>query len=528
LFVKKDFIALRQGNGMSDPLGTGDSTLRSLREELFCRDLPTGSRPEIGKILVTGASGYIGGRLAPELLARGYRVRAMVRLTSPMYETRWPGADIVVADALQPESLPAAMQDVHTAYYLIHSLLLGPDKFEEAEIKAAANFRRAAEQAHVSRIIYLGGLGDARSLLSDHLRSRIKVAEELAGGNVPVTVLRAAIIMGSGSASYEIIKHLVKNLFVILIPHWAKNKCQPIAIRDVIKYLVGALETPETIGIQLDIGGVDILTYEEMLEGMAEILGAKRIFLPAPFSSIGFLSYVASLITPVPAAITLSLMRGLANEVVCQDQKARELIPFQPLTYRQSIVKALSREEQDQVHTRWSGAYPPAHELAVKLHELDGPLAYTASYALFSSKSARALFQSVCEVGGKEGWFYHNWMWRIRGGIDRILLGVGTSRGRRSISKLEINDVIDFWRVEDLQPNRRLLLRAEMKLPGKAWLEFTIREQGDGNVLSVTTHYDTRTLFGHLYWYLMLPFHHFIFTDLIRQIEKRPHKNGIV
>ncbi|MDO9229350.1 MAG: SDR family oxidoreductase [Syntrophales bacterium] len=508
---------------MSDILDNDHPVLENPREDFFCDELLTRPRPEIGKILVTGASGYIGGRLAPELLARGYQVRAMVRLASPAYEALWPGAEIVVADTLQPESLHTAMKDVHTAYYLIHSLLLGPSKFEEAEIEAAANFRKAAERAHVSRIIYLGGLGDKRSRLSDHLRSRMKVAEELAGSKVPVTFLRAAIIVGSGSASYEIIKHLVKNLFVILIPRWAKNKCQPVAIRDVVKYLVGALETPETTGMHLDIGGVDILTYEEMLKEMAEILGVKRIFLPAPFSGIGFLSYVASLITPVPAAITVCLMRGLANEVVCQDQKARELIPFQPLTYRQSIVKALSREEQDQVHSRWSDAYPPAHELAVKLHELDGPPAYTASYSLVSDKSAAALFRSVCEVGGEEGWFHHSWMWRMRGGIDRLLLGVGSSRGRRSPSKLADHDVIDFWRVEDLQPDRRLLLRAEMKLPGKAWLEFMIQQQGNGNVLSVTAHYETRTLFGHLYWYLMLPFHHFIFTDLIRQIEKRDY-----
>lgn len=491
------------------------------QERFFCDDLLTRPRPEIGKVLVTGASGYIGGRLVPELLARGYQVRAMVRVASAVYETRWPGAEIVMADTLRPESLEAAMQDVHTTYYLIHSLLLGPGKFEEAEIKAASNFRKAAERAHVSRIIYLGGLGDTRSRLSDHLRSRMKVAEELEAGNVPVTVLRAAIIVGSGSASYEIIKHLVKNLFVILIPRWAKNKCQPTAIRDVIKYLVGALETPETTRMHLDIGGVDILTYEQMLKEMADILGVRRIFLPAPFSDIGLLSYVVSLFTPVPAAITVSLMRGLANEVVCQDQKARELIAFQPLTYRQSIVKALSREEQDQVHTRWSDAYPPAHELAVKLHELDGIPTYVASYSLFSDKSAAVLFQSACEVGGEEGWFYHSWMWRIRGGIDRLLLGVGSSRGRKSPSKLEVHDVIDFWRVEDLRPNRRLLLRSEMKMPGMAWLEFTIQPQGKGNVLSVIAHYDARSLLGSLYWHSMLLFHHFIFNDLIRQIEKR-------
>jgi uncharacterized protein YbjT (DUF2867 family) len=490
-------------------------------EELFCHDLPSRSQPEIGRVLVTGASGYIGGRLVPELLARGYQVRVMVRAESPVHKTQWPGAEIVVADALQPENLRTALQDVHTAYYLIHSLLLGPEKFAIADINAAANFRKAAELEHISRIIYLGGLGDTQSLLSDHLLSRMKVADELASGKVPVTVLRAAVIIGSGSASYELIEHLVKNLFIIPIPHWAKNKCQPIAIRDVIKYLVGVLETPQTAGKRLDIGGVDILTYEQMLKVMAGLMGEKKIFLPVPFSSIRLFGYIASLLTPVPASITLCLMEGLANEVICQDQVAEQLIPFQLLTYRQAVVKAMSREEQDRVRTRWSDAYPPAHELAVKLHELDGPPEYTTSYSLTTDKSASLLFQSVCEIGGKEGWFYHNWMWRMRGGIDRLLLGVGSARGRRSHSNLEVNDVVDFWRVEDLQLNKRLLLRAEMKLPGKAWLEFTIRRQGLDNVLSVTAYYYTKTVFGRLYWYVFLPFHRFIFVNLIRQIDKR-------
>jgi len=490
-------------------------------KDLFCHDLPSKSQPEIGKILVTGASGYIGGRLVPELLARGYQVRAMVRAASQIYGTRWPAAEIVVADAFQPETLRKALQDVHTAYYLIHSLLLGHEEFSTADIQAAVNFRKAAEQAHVARIIYLGGLGDTKSLLSAHLLSRMKVSEELASGKVPVTVLRAAVIMGSGSASYEIIHHLVRKLFIILIPRWAKNRCQPIAIRDVIKYLVGVLETPQTAGKHLDIGGVDILTYEQMLKVMAELLGKKRIFLHVPFSNLRLFAYLASLITPVPAPITMCLMEGLANDVVCQDQMAKQLIPFQPLTYRQAIIKAISREEQDRVRTRWSDAYPPAHELAMKLHELDGPPKYIASYSLSTDKSASSLFRSICKIGGKEGWFYHNWMWRMRGAIDRFLLGVGSSRGRRSLSNLEIDDVVDFWRVEDLQPDKKLLLRAEMRLPGKAWLEFTIKRENLNNVLSVTAHYYTNTVFGRLYWYLFLPFHHFIFADLIRQIEKR-------
>lgn len=490
------------------------------RDELFCHELPSKSRPEIGKILVTGASGYIGGRLVPELLARGYQVKVMVRAASPVYGQRWPDAEIVVADALDLESVKIATQGVHTVYYLIHSMLLGYEKFAKADLQAAVNFRKAAEIAQVSNIIYLGGLGDTQSKLSDHLLSRSKVAEELSTGKVPVTVLRAAVIVGSGSASYEIVLHMVKKLLVMPIPRWAKNRCQPIAIRDVTKYLVGVLETPETVGKHFDIGGVDILSYEQMLKVVAKLLGKKRIFIHTPVSNFRFFAYCASLLTPVPAPITLCLMEGLANEVVCQNQDIKELIPFEPLTYKQSIVKALSRQEQDLVRTRWSDAYPPAHELAVKLHELKGLPKYVATYSLETDKREESLFHSVCKIGGKEGWFYHNWMWRMRGAIDRFLLGVGSARGRKSYANLEINDVVDFWRVEDIDINKKILLRAEMKLPGKAWLKFTIRQQGEKNILSVTALYQTRTFFGRLYWYVFLPFHHFIFVNLLKQIEK--------
>ena len=241
------------------------------REDLFCIDLPTQPVPGAGKILVTGASGYIGGRLVNELLARGYRVQVLVRGNAVHYQELWPEAEIVVADVLKPESLQSALAGIDTAYYLIHSLLLGRHQFYDADIQAAHNFRRAAQEHTVKRIIYLGGLGDTETSLSEHLRSRIHVSEELQNGPVPVTILRAATIMGSGSASYEIIKHLVKKLPVINVPTWANTRCQPIAVRDVIKYLVGCLETPATAGKSFDIGGQDILTYREMLEIFADV-----------------------------------------------------------------------------------------------------------------------------------------------------------------------------------------------------------------------------------------------------------------
>jgi uncharacterized protein YbjT (DUF2867 family) len=491
------------------------------REDLFCTDLPTRPRPEAGTVLVTGASGYIGGRLVNELLERGYRVRIAIRSNAAHYQELWPRAEIVVADALNYETLLSSLKDIDTAFYLIHSLLLGQQQFYDADITAAHNFREAARINKVKRIIYLGGLGDASALLSEHLRGRIHVSEELRSGPVPVTILRAATIMGSGSASYEIIKHLIKKVPVISVPKWANTRCQPIAIRDVIKYLVGCLESPATAGKSFDIGGQDILTYRQMLEIFAEVTGKKRFFFRGVFSRLRFYAYIASLVTPVPAPIIQSLMEGLKNEVVCKNDDIQKLIPFATLSYREAIKKALWREEQDKVYTRWSDAYPKDHSLAMKLHELGRIPYYTTTYSILTGKSAAAMFQAFCRIGGKEGWFQNNWLWRLRGLIDRLLLGVGSSRGRRSDTSLKINDVIDFWRVEDIRENKRLLLRAEMKLPGRGWLEFKIMPENDKSKFSITAYYDTDTLFGMLYWYSFLPFHNMIFNDLIKQIEKR-------
>jgi uncharacterized protein YbjT (DUF2867 family) len=491
-------------------------------EDLLCHDLPTKPRPEVGLVLVTGATGYIGGRLVPELHARGYRVRIMVRRASPEHRERWPYAEIAVADSLNVGDLRRALNGVSVAFYLIHSMLLGKKEFEFKDIQAVTNFRFVAEEMNLKRIIYLGGLGRYRPDLSGHLKSRLNVAEILIRSKVPCTVLRAAIIIGSGSASYEIINHLVRNWPVYVVPSWTETLCQPISIRDVVKYLVGVLEMEETVGRSFEICGDEVLSYREMIRTLARILRKRRVFLHSPVSNIRLYSYFTSLLTPVPAPIIHCLMESVKTEVVCSDNEIKKLIPFKTVNYKVSLLRALSREDHDAIYTRWSDAYPPAHALAMKLTDLDELPQYISSYFIHTGKSARDLFLSTCRIGGKEGWFQNNWMWRLRGFIDRMLLGVGTSRGRRSESELRINDVIGFFRVEDLISDRRLLLRAEMKLPGKAWLEFRIRPGQEGmNKLSVTAYFQPHGLPGKIYWYNFLPFHFIIFKNLLKQIVKR-------
>jgi uncharacterized protein YbjT (DUF2867 family) len=486
----------------------------------FCDDLPTRPIPVIGKILVTGATGYVGGRLIKELLIRGYDVRAMVRSESYVYSDRWPGVEIVQADALNYEELSKALDGVSVVYYLIHSLLLGKKEFADVDIQVAINFRKAAEEKKVKRIIYLGALGDKRKHLSNHLNSRLQVAIELYKGNVPVTILRAAIIVGSGSASFEILENLVRTLPVFFIPKWARTKCQPISIRDVIKYLVGIMEIPETAGQSFDIGGKDQLSYKEMIIRFSAIIHKKKFVFNSPITNYAFYSYIASLITPVPAQIVISLMEGCSNEVICQENDIKEYLDFEKLTFTEAVVFALDRELQDKISTRWTDSYPPAHELSIKLKELPAPR-FLSTYSLYTDKDASKLFESVCKIGGKQGWFNTNIMWRLRGFIDKLLLGVGTGRGRRSNSTLRNNDVIDFWRVEEILEGEKLLLRAEMLLPGKAWLEFRIDKMGNRQKLTVNAYFHHKGFLGILYWYIFLPFHYIIFNDLIKQIERR-------
>ncbi len=495
----------------------------SLDVELpYCYDLPLKPRPELGKILVTGATGYIGGRLVRELMMRGYDLRVLVRSKSPEHEILWPDVEIFEGDARNYESLCKALEGIEIAFYLIHSLLLGRKNFETVEFESASNFRKAAEKNKLSRIIYLGGLGDieTRKKLSNHLKSRLKVAEELSNGPVPVTTLRAAIIIGSGSASFEIIKNLVQNAPVLLLPKWAWTQCQPISIRDIIKYLIGVMELDETKGKVYDIGGGTKRTYVEMLKLFSGILNRKNIYIKSSMSNYILYGYVASLFTPVAAPLVIALFESAKNEVICLNNDIKKLLDFEPLSYQEAIINALDREDLDGIRTRWSDAYPPAHELATKLHEIELPN-YVSTYSIDTKKKASSLFNSICKVGGKDGWFNNNWMWSTRGMIDRLFLGVGTIRGRKSNLSLKVDDVVGFWRIEDFKKDERILFRAEMKIPGKAWLEFKIENMKEQNKLSVTAYFSEKGIAGKAYWYLFVPFHAVLFKNLIKEIEIR-------
>jgi uncharacterized protein YbjT (DUF2867 family) len=444
----------------------------------------------------------------------------MVRSYLPEYHERWPEAEIIEADASDVVQLRKALRNVSVAYYLIHSQLVGTKRFNGSGMQAVKNFRVIAQEEKLNRIIYLGTSDNGGIEFYSQLKDNTNAEDILMAGQVPATILQAAIIIGSGSASFEILKHIVKNFPVLLIPPWAKTPCQPIRTRDVIMYLVGVLETEETTGLRYKIAGEDVLSYKEMLQIMATLLRKKRLFLPSPVSSIKVHSYFIGLLTPVPPQISASLMRGVKYDTVENEPAIRKHIDFKTLPFKVSLLRSLTREEQDKIATRWSDAYPPAHELSIKLKDLSEPPRYVSKYSILTDKATLDIYQSLCEIGGEQGWFNSSWMWRLRGLMDRILLGVGTSRGRRSAKTLRVDDVIDFWRVEEMIRSKKLLLRGELRLPGKAWLEFTINQKSGQNEISAIAYFQPRGFAGRLYWYIFLPFHNFIFKDMLKHLSQ--------
>jgi len=474
-------------------------------------------------VLVTGSTGYIGGRLVPRLLESGYRVRCLVRDPVRLQGRPWQKeVEIATGDMLQPADLTPAMQGVSAAYYLVHSMAGGPD-FHERDLSAARNFGAAARAGGIERIIFLGGLAEEVTGLSEHLRSRQQTGDCLREAGVPVTEFRAGVIVGSGSLSFEMIRYLTERVPVMICPRWVYTRTQPIGIREVLDYLAMALSVPGSRGRIIEIGGADVVTYGEMMMTYAQVRGLRRWMVSVPVLTPLLSSYWVNLVTPIPAAIARPLIEGLRNESVVRDPLARQLFPgIVPADYRTTVERAIVRLEASNVETAWSdalstsqGDVPP-----VTLTDREGMIIEQRQRLV--PAPASDVYKVFSGIGGKRGWYHMNWAWEIRGFIDQLMGGVGLRRGRRDPDELRVGDALDFWRVEAVEPGRLLRLRAEMKVPGKAWLQWQVAEHGDGQSrLTQTAFFAPRGLPGWLYWYALVPLHGLIFSGLIDQIARR-------
>jgi uncharacterized protein YbjT (DUF2867 family) len=474
-------------------------------------------------ILVTGATGYVGGRLIPRLLEAGYSVRVLARDPARLQGRPWLAqVQVCAGDVLQPETLKAALCGVSTAYYLIHGRQGGKVNAER-DMSAARNFANAADEANIERIIYLGELVDPTARLSPYLRSRHETGYILRQGRVPVTEFRAGMIIGSGSLLFEMIRYLAEREPLLVCPRWFFSKAQPIAIRNVLDYLVAALENPESTGKLLEIGSPTRLTYAAMLLGYAQERGLKRLLIPTPFYAPQLSAYWVHMLTPVTYNAVLPLIEGLHADALVNDDRARQLFPaIQLLDFQTAVHLALGRVERADVETSWSDALvtskgdikPYAFEIVEGM--------YLERRQRLVALPAETVFRAYSGIGGERGWFYMDWAWAIRGWLDKVVGGVGLRRGRRHPDEIYTGESLDFWRVELVTPGRTMRLQAEMKVPGKAWLEFQSEPQADGQTLLTTTAYfDAHGFLGFLYWYAMWPFHKFIFDGLTRKIAAR-------
>jgi uncharacterized protein YbjT (DUF2867 family) len=473
-----------------------------------------------GIVLVAGATGYVGGRLVPRLIDAGHRVRCLVRDPSRLQGRAWVDqVEIVRGDVLDEQSLAKAMNGVSVLYYLIHSLGEG-DRFAQLDVQAAKNCATAVKASSVSRVIYLGGLGDAGAKLSPHLRSRHQTGEALREAGAPVTEFRAAVVVGSGSLSFEMVRYLTERLPLMICPKWVFTRVQPIAIRNVLDYLTAAIETPESAGRIIEIGGQDVLTYAEMMTRYARVRGLKRLLIPVPVLTPRLSSYWVHLITPVPANIAQPLIKGLMNEVVVHDDLARKLFPrILLLDYETSVRLAFEKIRQREVETSWTDALTSSQRGPA-------PVAFLTSEGMVIERRQRvvqvpaeAVYRAFARLGGQRGWLYMDWTWQVRGIVDRLFGGVGMRRGRRNSEDVRVGDALDFWRVEAVDPGRMMRLRAEMKVPGRAWLEFQAEHQtAGGTLLTQTAFFEPKGLLGLLYWYVLYPVHGLIFSGLIRTL----------
>lgn len=474
-------------------------------------------------ILVTGATGYIGGRLIPRLLEAGYQVRVLARDPSRLQGRPWLSqVEVIQADALQPESLSPAFAGVTAAYYLIHGLQGGGENAER-DMLAARNFTRAAEEANIERILYLGELVDPTAKLSPYLRSRHETGYILRQGRVPVTEFRAGMVIGSGSVLFEMVRYLSELQPVFICPSWFFAKAQPIAIRDVLSYLVAALETPESVGKLIEIGGATRLTYADMLLGYSRERGFWRWLIPSPFYLPRLSAYWVHMVTPVSYRAVLPLIEGLNIESLVRDDLARRLFPqIEPLDFQQAVRYALVKVENGQVETSWRDALVTSiGDAKPYLFKLEDGM-FIEKRELTLDLSPEAIFRSYTGIGGKRGWMYMDWAWAMRGWMDKAIGGVGLRRGRRDPDDIRSGEALDFWRVEALETGALMRLRAEMKLPGLAWLEFqSIPAENQQTRFIQTAFFAPHGFWGYAYWYAMWPFHGFIFDGMIRKLAER-------
>lgn len=480
-----------------------------------------------GIAFVTGSTGYVGGRLVPELLKAGWHVRVLARDPEKLRDVTWvDDVEIFAGDAQDREVLVRGMSGAQVAYYLLHSLQQGK-QLEIDELHTAQVFGAAAKEARLERIVYLGGLAPtlSTSQMSPHMRSRVQVGEALRSSGVPTAELRASVIIGSGSASFEMLRYITERLPAMITPRWVRTKTQPIAIRDVLRYLVLAAKLPPEVSRQFDIGGPEVLTYQEMMQRYAKVAGLpRRIILPINLLSPELSSHWVNLVTPVPRAIARPLVQSLKHPSVCHEHDIAEWIPDPPeglLRFDRAVELALTRIGEANVTTRWSNASipgAPSEPLPSDPHWSGGSL-YTDVQEVDSSATPEALWNAVERIGGETGWYSSNVLWRSRGLIDRIVGGVGLRRGRRDPNVLSVGDVVDFWRVEERIPTNLLRLRAEMRMPGRAWLEFTVTPlENGGSQLRQRAIYWPRSISGHAYWWSVAPFHALVFPPMARHI----------
>lgn len=473
-----------------------------------------------GTVLVTGATGYIGGRLVPLLVERGEDVRVMVRDRGRIDGRQWSGhVDVREGDALERDSLDSVLKGVDTAYYLIHSMR-GGDDFAARDRAAASNFAGACRAAGVKHIVYLGGLGSENEDASTHLRSRKETGDALRESGVKVTELRAGVVVGSGSLGFELVRYLTERLPMLLCPRWVFTKTQPIAVRDLLEYLFAVADREDVQGRVIPVGGAETMSYGDMMLGYARVRGLRRRLVPVPVLSPRLSSYWVHFVTPVPVTIARPLIRGLRNESVVDDDVALRLMPdIRPVDYDVAVRRSLDKLRAETVETTWASSLSSSESRSssARLTSREGMIVEQREMAV--DATPHEAFSVFTRLGGSFGWLTFEWAWNIRGLMDRVVGGVGMRRARRHPTDLRAGDPLDFWRVEEVVPDRRMRLRAEMKVPGRAWLEFEVTRDDDGRTrLRQSAYFAPHGLAGLAYWYVLYPIHTLIFGRMIRAV----------